>query len=51
MLTLAMPQSEPAAERKVSAWRRFRVNMEEERPWGTSLWTSMASSRLPTRIR
>ena len=46
MLTLAMPQSEPVAERKSSASDRSWVKMEEERPWGTSLWRAMAWSRV-----
>ncbi len=45
MLTLAIPQSEPAAERKTSASRWSRVKMLEERPCGTSLCRVSASSR------
>ena len=45
MLTLAMPQSEPVSERKRSASRKFRVKIDEERPWGTSLLSAMASAR------
>ena len=46
MLTLAMPQSEPVAERNCSASRRFMVKMDEERPWGTSLWRASASAKV-----
>ena len=35
MLTLAMPQSEPAAERKASAAFTFCVKTDEDRPCGT----------------
>jgi hypothetical protein len=37
MLTLAMPQSEPRADRNVSASRRSLVKIEDDRPCGTAL--------------
>jgi hypothetical protein len=43
MLTLAMPQSEPSTARKRSAWRMFRVKIADESPWGTALWSAIAS--------
>lgn len=43
MLTFAMPQSEPAAERKVSALRTSRVKIEDDRPCATPLWSAIAS--------
>ena len=44
MLTLAMPQSEPATEMKVSASRMSRVKIEDERPAPTALCSRIASS-------
>ncbi len=44
MLTLAMPQSEPSAARKRSASAWSLVKMLEDRPWGTSLLSAIASS-------
>src|SRR5579859_5058040 len=44
MLTLAMPQSLPIADRKYSAFFTLVVNREEDRPWGTSLCMRTASS-------
>lgn len=44
MFTLAIPQSEPAAETKASASRRFSVKMQEDRPCGTAFCSAMASS-------
>ena len=41
MLTLAMPQSEPTADRNFSALRIFIVKMAELSPCGTALFTSM----------
>src|SRR5690606_14729386 len=46
MLTLAMPQSEPAADRNASAARRAVVKIDEDRPCGTAFCIAMASSRL-----
>jgi len=46
MLTLAMPQSLPAAERKRSALRRLVVMMAEESPCTTPFCMAMASSRV-----
>jgi len=45
MLTLAMPQSLPAAPMNVSASRRSVVKIDEARPCGTPLCNSIASSR------
>ena len=42
MLTLAMPQSDPAADMKVSASRKSVVKMLEDKPCGTSLLIEMA---------
>jgi hypothetical protein len=42
--TFAMPQSEPSADRKSSAWRTSVVKIAEESPCGTSLCMRMASS-------
>src|SRR5579859_4117580 len=47
-LTLAIPQSDPAAESHVSAERMLRVNRPLDRPCGTELLTAMASSRVST---
>ncbi len=44
MLTLAMPQSLPAADRNFSAAFRFWVKIDEDRPCGTPFCMSMASS-------
>src|SRR6185312_13839842 len=44
MLTLAMPQSEPAADRNCSPARRLLVKIDEDRPCGTSFCRSIASS-------
>ena len=44
MLTLTIPQSEPSAARNRSASRWSRVKMLEDRPWGTPLWSAIASS-------
>ncbi len=44
MLTLAMPQSLPAADRNHSASCRSRVKMADDRPWGTPFCSAMASS-------
>ena len=46
MLTLAIPQSDPSAARKRSASRMSRVKIAEERPWGTALFSAIASSRV-----
>src|SRR5690606_1047386 len=46
MLTLAMPQSLPDADRKRSATVRFWVAIAEDRACGTPLCISMASSRV-----
>ncbi|MNN99353.1 hypothetical protein D3C81_2189710 [compost metagenome] len=43
-MTLAMPQSEPAADRKRSAALRFWVKIDDDRPCGTAFCMSMASS-------
>jgi len=45
MLTLAMPQSEPAADIKRSASRRSVVKIDDESPCGTALLMAIASSR------
>ena len=42
ILTLAMPQSEPLADRKDSASRMSRVKMDDARPASTSFCRSMA---------
>ena len=44
MLTLAMPQSLPAADRNLSASLSRSVKMAEESPCGTLLWMAIASS-------
>src|SRR5215467_14123124 len=44
MLTLAMPQSEPAAERYCSADLRFFVKIADYRPCGTPFCCAIASS-------
>ena len=45
MLTLAMPQSEPQAERKASASRTLSVKTQELRPWGTAFCMATAASK------
>src|SRR5688572_7959851 len=35
ILTLAIPQSLPAADRNCSASRRFSVMIDDDNPWGT----------------
>jgi len=50
MLTLAIPQSDPMAERKVSATLRDSVKMDEERPCRTPLFTAMASAKSSTSM-
>src|SRR5919112_578093 len=45
IFTLAMPQSEPAAEMNVSASRMSRVKIEDERPAPTALCASIAASK------
>ena len=45
MFTLAIPQSDPAADRKRSASRRSFVKMDDERPCGTALLSAIASSK------
>jgi hypothetical protein len=45
MLTLTMPQSEPASDRKRSASRTSAVKIDDDSPCGTALWTLIASSR------
>ena len=45
MLTLTMPQSEPASDRNRSASRTSAVKIDDDSPCGTALWTSTASSR------
>ncbi len=42
MLTLAMPQSEPLADRNASASRTSVVKMHDDNPCGTSLCSSIA---------
>ena len=44
MLTLAMPQSEPALERNASAAFTFWVKIADDRPCGTPLCAWIASS-------
>src|SRR5215207_1306324 len=44
ILTLAMPQSDPAAERKRSASFKSFVKIDEDRPWTTILLSASASS-------
>jgi hypothetical protein len=44
MLTLAMPQSLPRADRNFSASRRSVVKIAELRPCGTAFCIAMASS-------
>src|SRR5690606_41824219 len=44
ILTLAIPQSDPATERNASASLIFVVMIAEESPWGTSFWITIASS-------
>src|SRR5690348_10023373 len=44
MLTLAMPQSEPAAERKRSDDFTLLVKMDDDRPCGTAFCVAIASS-------
>ena len=44
MLTLAIPQSEPAALRNASASRRSLVKIDEDRPWREALCKAIASS-------
>jgi hypothetical protein len=51
MLTLAMPQSEPAAARKRSLSRMSVVKMHDERPCGTSLCSAIASSYAPILLQ
>src|SRR5690606_38987499 len=46
MLTLAMPQSLPAADRNFSADFRLVVKIEDDRPCGTPFCISIASSRV-----
>ena len=48
VLTLAMPQSEPAGDRKRSALRSPSVKIALDRPWGTALLAAIASSRSAT---
>ena len=43
MLTLTMPQSEPAADMNSSASAWSEVKMLDERPCGTALFSSTAS--------
>src|SRR3989344_8191349 len=45
MLTLAMPQSEPQAERNCSASRTESVKTQDERPCGTAFCRATASSK------
>ena len=45
MLTLAMPQSEPHADRNCSARLRLVVKIDDDSPCGTAFCISMASSR------
>ena len=45
MLTLAMPQSEPADDRNRSASAWSEVKIAELRPCGTALCSATASSR------
>ena len=45
MLTLTMPQSEPAADMNSSASAWSWVKIEEESPCGTALLSATASSR------
>jgi len=47
ILTLTMPQSEPAAERKVSASLMSLVKIEEASPCGARLCAAIASSSAP----
>jgi hypothetical protein len=42
MLTLAMPQSDPLADRNVSVSRTSVEKMHDESPCGTSLWIAIA---------
>src|ERR1700759_3055531 len=51
MLTLAMPQSEPAHDRNCSASRRLLVMMDDDRPCGTPFCMAMASSSVVYFIR
>src|ERR1700742_1253502 len=44
MLTLAMPQSEPAYDRNCSASRKLLVMMDDDSPCGTPFCRAMASS-------
>jgi hypothetical protein len=46
--TLAMPQSDPAADSHRSAERTSVVKRLLDRPWGTALLSATASSRLST---
>jgi hypothetical protein len=48
MLTLAMPQSEPSADRNVSAESRLAVKTADESPCLTEFCRAIASSRLST---
>jgi hypothetical protein len=43
MLTLAIPQSDPLADRNSSALRMLSVKIALDRPCGTSLWIASAS--------
>ena len=47
MLTLAMPQSEPSADKNCSASRKSLVKMDDANPCGTSLCKCSASFKLP----
>jgi hypothetical protein len=44
MFTLAIPQSLPSGERKISASRRSVVMIEEESPGATPFWIAIASA-------
>jgi len=47
-LTLAMPQSLPRCDRKVSVEIRFVVKIDDDSPCGTSLCSSIACSSVST---